>query len=278
MDCLRMRALAMQGDELTSPEAKQHMDECPACRALFAEGPELARTLGDAAAAGPGPAEPSFAELERQLASERSGRLRILELGSGTRWALALAALVVPILVGMAKHRHNLAEYPVARLILELGSLAGLALASCWLWLRPLYRRQPGHCALWCVLGLGLALPWALSLLPAALPERLSPSLVGETGELERAMSCFGFGALTALPALLVVAGLGRRRTGLPGFALLPAVAAALAGLVGLELHCPIASPAHLLMGHAPIAWTLPLLLLLVGLRRRSGRPIPPNS
>jgi len=165
-----------------------------------------------------------------------------------------------------------LSEYPPARMLAELGALAGLALASCWIWLRPLYKPQPNHRVLWAVLGLGLALPWILSLQPAALSEQTPAASVAAASDLSRAARCFFFGTEMALPALLMLATLGRRHSGFPGFAILPATAAALAGLVGLELHCPVASPSHLLMGHAPIAVVLPLLLLLPGLwshRRR---------
>jgi hypothetical protein len=70
----------------------------------------------------------------------------------------------------------------------------------------------------------------------------------------------------------VLVAGLGRREAGFPGFAFLPATASALAGLLGLHLHCPEVSPIHLLLGHAPIALVLPLLLVLVGRLRRGRR------
>ena len=45
MDCTRMRGLVLEGGDLTSPEAKRHLDECPACRTLFAEGPISAANI-----------------------------------------------------------------------------------------------------------------------------------------------------------------------------------------------------------------------------------------
>jgi predicted anti-sigma-YlaC factor YlaD len=274
MDCIRMRGFVLEGGDLTSPEATRHLEECPACRTLFAKGPALARALGDTQMARPAEPLPSFAALARQLEDEGRRRGRLPDLPSGQRWALALAALALPIFVGLVRHRHNLAAYPSVRLVLELGALAGLAFASCWLWLRPVYKRQPGHLMLWAALALALALPWVLSGLPAALPANAHPVLARVASEWRRAANCFAYGSLTALPALLVVTGLGRRRAGFPGFAILPATAAALAGLLGLQLHCPEASPTHLLLGHAPIAWALPLLLILARVRRRGDRPV----
>jgi hypothetical protein len=138
-------------------------------------------------------------------------------------------------------------------------------------WLRPLYKPQPGHRFLWTVVGLSLVVPWLLAVWPASLPADAATLAAGAAGDLQRAANCFGYGTLTALPALLLVAGLGRRQTGYPGFGLLPATAAALAGLFGLALHCPEATSSHLLMGHAPIAWALPLLLVLLRRRPRRG-------
>lgn len=266
MDCATLRRLALEGGDLTSPEAKRHLDDCPACGSLFADGTGLARLLH---AAGPDhpAAAPSLVEIEGLLAREQGPWARLHALPSRLRLALGGAALALPVLIGVAMHRHNLAAYPPARLMLELGALAALSLASCWVWLRPLHKRQPGHGLLVALLGLGLALPWVLSALPAAVP-----TLASSAGTaLGRAARCFVFGSLTATPALVLLAGLGRRTTGWPGFAVLPAAAAALAGLLGLALHCPDASPAHLLAGHAPIAFALPLVLLLLrGLRSRS--------
>jgi Zn-finger nucleic acid-binding protein len=275
MDCMRLRQLTLEGGDLASAEARRHLDQCAACRALFADGGNLARLL---AAAQPlrGPAEtPSFADLEHRIAGERSPWRRLAELPSRVRAALAVSALAVPVLVAATRLRYNLDVYPAARLVLELGALAGLILASLWIWIRPLYKPQLAPGILWAVLALALALPWALAAFPAALPGEGPIAPFGAPGELRRAASCFLFGTMTALPALVVVAGLGRRSAGLPGFALLPATAAALAGLLGLHLHCPEVSPAHLLLGHATVALALPLLLVVVGVVRGGRRRQP---
>lgn len=265
MDCTRMRHLALTGGDLAAPEAKQHLDECPACRALFADGPDLASFLAAAEAAPAGPEPPDFAQLERGLAHEQRGLGRLRGLPTWARWLLAAAGLVLPVLIGLVRHRHNLAVYPPARLACELCALAALSLASCWLWIRPLYKPQPSYRALVALVILALAVPWGLALLPPALP----PPGPGADA-LAAAAGCFFFGSLIALPALVLVLAIGRRPSGLPGFALLPATAAALAGIFGLELHCPNTSPVHLAMGHAPIAVALPLVLLIAGLAWRS--------
>lgn len=271
MDCAQLRQVMLDGGDPTSPEAQEHMSGCAACQALYSHGKDLALMLAGMQAEQPSGQAPSFADLERQLAGEPSWRTRLAELSSKARWVLAAAVLTFPVVVGLVRHRHNLSEYPLDRLLVELGVLVGLALVSAWMWIRPLHRPQPNHRVLWAVLGGGLVFPWILSSLPAALPEPPTVFLAGSS-DLSRAGSCFLFGAATALPALLMLAGLGRRRSAFPGFAILPATAAALAGLVGLEIHCPIASPSHLLMGHAPIALALPLFLVLFGLWPHGSR------
>ena len=275
MDCVRMRQLALEGGDLASAEARRHLDECAACKALFVGGANLARLLA-AEQSLRSPAEaPSFADLENRLAGERHPWRRLAELPSRGRAGLALAVLAVPVLVAATRLRHNLDVYPTARLALELGALAGLLLASLWIWIRPLYKPQPAPGILWAVLALALALPWALAAFPATLPGDALAAPSGVPGDLRRAASCFLFGTMTAMPALVILTGLGRRSAGLPGFGLLPATAAALAGLLGLHLHCPEVSPAHLLLGHAPVALALPLPLLILGVvrRRRLGQP-----
>jgi len=262
MDCTQMRRVALDGGSLASPEARRHLDDCAACRALFADGLELARVFrAGAKHSDVGPA-PSFAALEDAIAHNRGWRTALTELPTRIRWTLAGATLAVPVAVGILLHRHNLAEYPRARFIVELAALGCVAIACCWLWLRPLFKRQPSDGVSWLVSSVALALPLALAALPAALPGTatdLAPKDV-----LHRAASCLLFGSTIAMPAFLLLVGLGRRPAGPRGLSVMPAAAAALAGIVGLALHCPDASPGHLLVGHAPIVWILPLLLLAV--------------
>ena len=122
------------------------------------------------------------------------------------------------------------------------------------------------------VLLLALALPLALAALPAALPS--SAASPASPDAVQGAARCLGFGSAIAMPVLVFLVAMGRRHAGPPGFGALPAVAAALAGVLGLELHCPDASPSHLMMGHAPIMLILLLLLLLaryIGTRSSAG-------
>ncbi len=263
MDCEQMRQAILGGGDLASAEAERHLAACPACADLAADGGALARLLAGVEPGREAIAEPSFQDLERSLAGEKGFFGRFASLPSATRWLLAGAVLFVPVATGLAKLRPDIAVYPPARLAIELCALAGFGLASIWLWLRPLYRRQLGYGLLFAFLAAGLLLPWLLAALPPARANTLWLQTVVPGGLHPHAAGCFAFGSALALPVVVVIAGLGRRGRSVPGFMILPAVAGALTGLVGLELHCPDASPSHLLAGHAPIAVVLPLLFYL---------------
>jgi hypothetical protein len=264
MDCAQMRQIVLGGGDLASPEAQRHLDECPACRELAVDGGALARFLAAAEPAREATPVPLFQDLEQQMVGETGFLGRLRSLPSATRWTLVCAALLIPVVIGLAMLRPDIAAYSPARMAFEICALGGLALASCWFWLRPLYRQQPRDGALFAILTAGLLVPWVLSALPALLPGS-SPALA-----LGRPAICFVMGSAFALPIIAVVGGLGRRGRGVAGFAILPALAGALAGLVGLELHCPNSAPIHLLAGHAPIALVLPLLWQLLRSRSRA--------
>ncbi len=269
MDCTQIRQRVLGGGDTASPEAKRHLDECPACRALVKDNGSLAHFLADAEMPeGDTPPSPSFQEqeqeIERLLASERRFSARISSLGSRTRWLLAGAGLLIPVAIGLAKLRPDIGSFPAARLTSEIAGFLVMALATCWLWLRPMHKVQPRVRTLFIVLGAALLLPWMIAALPLVAGTVLASPTPAGHGAAFRAASCFAFGSAIALPVIAIVALLGRRGRRVPGFWLLPATAGALAGLIGLELHCPDASPAHLLAGHAPIALVLPLIMLLL--------------
>jgi hypothetical protein len=262
MDCAQLRQIVLGGGDLASPETRRHLDDCPACRDLAVDGGALARFLAAAEPAHAAQPAFSFEDLERHMIGERGFLGRMRSLPSTTRWTLAFAALLVPVVIGLAVLRPDIAVYPPARLAFELCALGGLAVASCWFWLRPLYRTQPRNAALLALLATGLLAPWMIAMFSAVHPEG------GDA--LGRPAVCFAMGCALAFPVIAVVGCLGRRGRGVSGFAILPALAGALAGLAGLELHCPNSAAIHLLAGHAPVALVLPLLWRVLALRSRA--------
>ncbi len=264
MDCAQMRQRVLGGGDTASPEAKHHLDECPACKDLVEGNGALARFLADAELSpGDSPPGPSFLEVEHLLAQDRRVATHMSSLSSRTRWLLASAGLLVPIAIGLARLRPDVGSFPTSRLAGETLGLFFMAAATSWLWLRPMHKVQPHARTLHIILGVALLLPWLLAALPLIEGRALISPTPTAHGAAFRAAVCFTLGSALALPVIAVVGLLGRRGRRIPGFGLLPAAAGALAGLVGLELHCPDASPAHLLAGHATIALVLPLIVLL---------------
>ena len=272
MDCVQLRRIVLDGGTIASPEAQRHLEECPACKDLTDNNSALARFLA-AAESPPDEAAtvPSFHDIESLLVREQGIPARFASLPSSMRWALTCLGLCIPTAIGLALARADMASLPTARMVMELAGLLGVALALCRVWLRPLYRAQPRAWTLVAILAVGLLLPWLLAVLP---PHSAGLPTPGPTSEiaLPRAAACFLFGSALALPVIAVLALLGRRGRELPGFVLVPATASALAGLIGLELHCPNTSPVHLLAGHAPIALALTLLAQVLVMARRRQR------
>jgi hypothetical protein len=204
--------------------------------------------------------------VEQALARENRFVPRLKSLPTPVRALLATATLLIPVVMGPFKLRPDLALYPTARFVAEMVALAGLTVGVGWLWLRPIYRPSLPRWVPRSLLALALLLPWLLAALPAAHAYVHQPWQT----VLHQASGCFLMGSAIALPAIVVLAGVGRRRQGWPGFAILPALVAAPASLIGLQLHCPNTAPAHLLLGHAPIALALSILLLLALSIRRA--------
>jgi hypothetical protein len=272
MDCTQVERLVLSGDPVNSPEIERHLAECPACRELASDGGTLARLLASAEAQPTDPAPaPSYAAVQSLLAKERGFPAHLASLRSSSRWLVACLGLLIPCAIALTRLRPDLATFPVVRLATETAALFGVALVACWVWLQPTYRVQVRAAWLFALLGVALLLPWALAAWPllGGLPSTLPVAIAGRP--LPRAPGCFFYGSALALPVVVVLGFLGRRGRAVPGFVLLPAAAGALAGLVGLELHCPNSSPSHLLAGHAPIALALPVLLqaLVMAARRR---------
>ena len=271
MDCTQMSQMVLDGGELASSAARHHLAECPSCHALASDGGGLARLLATASSAHPEQAAaPSFQDLEAQLASENRFLGRLAGIPNTSRWLLTCGALLLPVGVGLAKLRPDIGGYPSAQMVIELSAFGCVALASCWYWLRPLYRTQPPHWTFVVLLTVGLLLPWLVAILPQIPADSSALPAIAPHGAVARAAACFALGSALALPVVAVVGGLGRRGRETTGFTLLPALAGAQAGLLGLELHCPNTSIWHLLSGHAPIALALPILWQLAAIFYRS--------
>lgn len=194
------------------------------------------------------------------VAARPTWRDRLRELPTGARVtialgiALTLAAMMV-LVVGVREVGPGAAT---ERVVLALSGLTLLAAASFAVSLRGIHRRPLKGWA-WAVIGLGLAVPFVLAVMPA-----------GEVG-LERGV---GFGCLTigiAAGALVSVPVFLMQRASVPVMARACAAMAG-GGLVAfslLELHCPSRDVTHLVVGHALVGVVLVVAAGVVAPLRR---------
>jgi hypothetical protein len=198
------------------------------------------------------------ADLERERGAIAWLRSRSTPVRLGL--SLGFAALVALATLFVAA-RHDLAVYPLARLVLTLGWFFVAAGACAWLALRPAYLPRPSIGVVVAVAAFALLGP----VLAAILPEVHTNDVGGH------APICFAIGTIAGAVALLLARALDRGAHA-AGQLVLAAAAAGLVGNLALALHCPVNHPAHLLLGHATVPFALvvgALLARLVPARRR---------
>lgn len=190
--------------------------------------------------------------------ARRSWRTRLAELPTAARVGVALAiAATVTATAALAFGIRS--GMPAMRVAVALGALA-LAAAACFaVSLRGVDRRPLGRWA-WAVVGLAIALPFALALWPGAADGH------------EAGASCLwvglAVGALVSVPVFLA------QRGSVPVWARAAAAVAGggAGGYAVLELHCPSRDVTHLLIGHALVGVVLVIAALVgVAVGRRRG-------
>jgi hypothetical protein len=171
---------------------------------------------------------------------------RALMLGST---ALLLAATGFGIL------SEAVAKAP-ARVAIALVAMSVLLLISMVLAVRPLHRPMPSRAVTLGMAGLTIAATFLLSALPVGEP-------IAPGGDAGGAAPCMYFGLMIGVPVYALARVLDR---GSELTAIMAACAAGLAGNVVLQLHCPLASPAHMLFGHFSVVVVFVAGLALVRL------------
>jgi hypothetical protein len=269
LDCAQIRAGFVAGAVPTGPQVEDHLRSCPACRGLFdgaggaAVGCELAGAVLPEVEAGD-----LFALVERDVKAETGLRARLRALPTPLRLGSLLGvALVVVAGHTLMEPRQALGGpySPAALWSLLAALLAGLFLGARWL-LRGVSAASGGRERSF-ALGL-LALPALVALLSPLGAARAPEALEAWGNPAE----CFGYGALSGLP-LLVMYWLFERRDRIPLSALVSA--GALSGIAAnalLHCHCASAHLPHLLLGHASIGFVWALLLAATRLERNAQR------
>ncbi|MET0793094.1 MAG: hypothetical protein ABW061_16360, partial [Polyangiaceae bacterium] len=245
MDCSQIRDAFLRGELLSEAEVQAHLAACPECTALFERDAELGRALAAESAPVSAFPEAVFAEVEARVALETGPRAWLRS--RPTQLRLLLVALCVVLLVALGGgllQRPDLAQYPIARMVILLGAyfLAVLLAVGKELSLGV----RGGKFGDYVVLAsFGLALPFLAAFVPATEASRHSAP--------EGALGCFLYGALFTMPLSVLLWAVDRDDRPSLRTVCLSAAALGLSANLLLELHCPSGHPIHLVLGHATL-------------------------
>lgn len=215
-----------------------------------ADGQKALRPLGQ----GPTTVTPAVtARIHDAIRAERGVAAALRAFPTLRREALAAGfVLVLALLVLAATPRGDLATYPGHRMLLALGLLAVAAAGALRGTLRPLHR-PAAPASQWLPIFLGvLFVPLALAILPDAYTGAPLHAHV-TVPVLDAAWRCLVFGVVTGAPFVVAARFLDRTGLRLHSHLHFAGAAAALAGNLNLQLHCPITDPLHLVLGHATV-------------------------
>jgi hypothetical protein len=215
-----------------------------------------------------------FEGVAEQVAAEKGLAAWLRNRATPERLGIAIISVVaISLLVLLLTGRVDWPVYPLPRMGWMLGGLGLLYLLMVWIALLPAYKPTPQRVVIVGLAALGLALPFVQGLLPMA-HDLHTMSLQGAGDDLlSKAVACFTFGSIVAIPLVVIVALLDRDRQGSGFRRLFTALCGGLAGILALQLHCPITQPIHLIWGHATVATGMVLMVGLFhavrGVRRR---------
>jgi len=227
----------LSGDEPLSEEALAHVGECEACA-----GVDL--SVGDL--------DEVRTSIMDEIARRPGVRERLRSLPTAARVG-AVAALIAGLgaFVGLASRRPDLASYPIARWVLELGALVALVGYALNAGLRSA-GRPPEPAARERTAGIALlALPLVLVAMPRSHAAH-EASVIHGPGELGSTVAaCLAYGSAFGTAALAALWATSRGEVGVPLGRAMMAIAGGAVGLLVLHLHCPITDQAHIFLGHA---------------------------
>lgn len=265
--CESLRADVNAGTWPEGPEVEHHLAACDTCadELLDPGGFASLGELGNAAKRPVGSKDTLAAleaEVEARRAEERGALAWLRERPSEVQRGLAagLSAVIV-LAVWVGARRADWSVYPTGRLVAELAALAVVVLVVSRAALRPIsLPERPVAMLVALVVGvLGILGLTGLSPAHAAHPASLEG--LGEA-LVPRAVACLSFGTLCALPVFALLVASDRSSGKIRRTVRLSAVAAAVVGVLALQVHCPIVHVEHLRAGHT----TVLVVLLTAGL------------
>lgn len=265
--CDQVQARLEAGEALATLEA--HVGDCPACSELVAFLAEVPSAADERQAPSVDPDPADFAALQAAVAQETGLLASIRAWPTSRRRGLLLCVglAVLGAVWAIAPWKH----LEPARAGLSVAGLGVVLLAALWQSLRPIHQPPLPRWTWWSLVGLAVAFPFLLSMLPAAFQGD-----VPKSGGM-----CFGFGCLFGFPILLLGFLLNRAPAGaVVGSGLLLALAAGGAlGGVTLDAHCGTPGALHRVLSHGALAATwvgLGLVGLALGGRAWRGASAEP--
>jgi len=272
MNCDEARDRLKDAGRRHDASLEAHIRECLEC-ALFTADAELG-AASESMRVVPGTVERLLDGIELRLQRESGPTAWLQSRRTGTRLVLgAVVTLGIPLLVALLVPRGDLSVYPIVRLITIATLLVLLSVVALSVKLRPLHRPPlPTGVATALLIGAVIVVAVDVALPPA---HALQPASLEGTGIdfLRRAAGCLCAGLLIGLPVLIGVGFLDRGARGSTANDLLAPLLAAVAGYLALDLHCPLVSRAHLLVGHASLLLVFPVVFVaLFGRHSRRAR------
>jgi predicted anti-sigma-YlaC factor YlaD len=261
MECADVERTWIEGNPIGA-EIRAHLDACEACRALAEDDAGTARALAATASGG---ASVDFGDLEAAVAQAIAGERTVVARARAWSRPARVAAIGALVLAEAAffatfLRRADWGTYPAWRMVATLGVFALGAAILAGVGFRPLHRPAPSRRAEAGLLAAALALPALIALLPAVPTTAPEAEAFNYPGW---AYYCFVDGGGLAVAVLLLARLLDRGGHTSRATAVAAVAAAGFAGLLGLQIQCPINYPLHLLTGHASIPIGLALAYLL---------------
>ena len=240
MRCDEAREAVLGGEALATPSLKEHLEACTECSGLAVE---LARSPG---------AEAELDSLRHRVEGALQGeRGLVAGLRSlPTRWRMlmaASAAATMALALAMLSPRVDFAVYPLGRMMASAAMCTVLLVAIIAQNLRPLQAPDRSRRALW-LASVAIIAPFSIALLPEA---KLAHPVA-----FHDAHDCLLLGTLGGA-ALMTLLGVLDRRESAHRSLLVPAAAGGMLANLALLFHCPVTSPLHLVVIHAPIGIVL---------------------
>ena len=235
-----------------------HLSGCVTCRAVAEARAVAAQGGGDDFAS-------LFAAVEADQRRERGPLAWLRSRPTWLRRSMILGmATAISVFMLVAMRRPDLGSYPVGRLLLELGLLVGALALAVGVAVRPRLDVPSGRLAA-ALVGLTILVPVLLAVLPQVHTDHPASLLGVGSDFLRRAVGCLVWGLMMGAPTAIIAFLARRDGGGEPRRDLLLAGAAGLAGVIALDVHCPITDGNHLLLGHATVVVAVVAVIAVAG-------------